>query len=264
MLVGFFLTIFIPVIMVLADAFHALDLIHYLPLIPFIYPFVIKMVIDMYVDEIGQIIYGANRATYMMVTNIISNLLNLGFFVLILKVFQIQSIGLNGIIFIMIWAGSMVNYLFVFIGAYYIQKTIIKLRVNVWPTLGAPLLSLGIVLLINIILKRLIYDQILQSNGFFFASIPAIIIIFFMGAFVYFPLTAVLGGWDEGNYRDFRKCVKMSGPSKFLVAPIFKVVKFFGKKSPLYNRFKYNRTEAEEEAVELMEMKQRGEFELKS
>ena len=83
-----------------------------------------------------------------------------------------------------------------------------------------------------------------------------------IGFFIYFPLTAVLGGWDEGHYSDFAKCVKMAGPSKFIVVSIFKAVKYFGKKSPLNNKFIYDRTEAEQEARELLLLKQSGQMQL--
>jgi hypothetical protein len=90
-----------------------------------------------------------------------------------------------------------------------------------------------------------------------------LILIVLILFFVYFPLTAYLGGWDDTNLEEFRKVSKMSGPSKLFVVPIFKIVEYACKKSKYHNKFDLSIDGIIEEAKELLVLKRENREKLK-
>jgi hypothetical protein len=101
-----------------------------------------------------------------------------------------------------------------------------------------------------------IYDPLLISYGFIVAVIPIIILFILIGLYLYFPLTGFFGGWDKDSVERFEKVVLMSGPSKWLVSPMFSITKFFIRISPLHDKFGMESKEALQEARELYIKKQ--------
>ncbi len=55
---------------------------------------------------------------------------------------------------------------------------------------------------------------------------------------IYVPLYAWLGGWDDQTMRDFKKSVPLSGPSLFIVYPMYKLFLKCYNKSPFKKRAK--------------------------
>jgi hypothetical protein len=54
---------------------------------------------------------------------------------------------------------------------------------------------------------------------------------------LYTPLTGVLGGWDQNSLADFEKAANMSGPSRFIVIPMYRLLAWVCRISPLHDRF---------------------------
>ena len=77
------------------------------------------------------------------------------------------------------------------------------------------------------------------------------IIMILVAIYVYFPLTAIFGGWDDASLKEFRKVVKISGPSKFIVTGMYKMLKKLCKMSPLHNKFPLDDEAALRESREL-------------
>jgi hypothetical protein len=72
---------------------------------------------------------------------------------------------------------------------------------------------------------------------------------------VYFGLTGLFGGWDDRTLAEFEKAARMSGPSKFMVWPIFLTTRKFAKISPLHGKYSMPFEEALQEARELLALK---------
>ncbi|MFX0103167.1 MAG: hypothetical protein ACFFCS_26620 [Candidatus Hodarchaeota archaeon] len=260
LLIGFFIVVFMLVYLALPDAFIAFNLYYYFQVIPFIIPIMLQNILNLFIDEAGAIIYAAHRPNYILVTSIIGNLLNLFIQYLILAVFKVQNQGFEGILFVQIFTGSIAGYIMTVVGFIYVQKTIVKIKIPVWQAFVAPALAALVSFSLGYLAKITIYSFLVANFGFYAGLIVMIPLLLLLGIFVYFPLTCVFGGWDEHNIETFEKVARMSGPSKFLVKPMFKVLKAVGMRSPLYNKFKVDVRVPEKEARELLMMKRKGEI----
>ncbi len=99
------------------------------------------------------------------------------------------------------------------------------------------------------------YLPLMAQYGFIIAVIPFIIIMIIVAIFGYYPLTALLGGWDDASIAEFANVVKISGPSKGIVRPMYDMIKKCAKKSPLHNRFILDDEAAFRESKELDRMR---------
>ena len=255
LILGFFMTIFLIVNLFLTDAFYAFNILYYLQVIPFIIPGLIKACINSFLSQSGAIIVGADKPNFILWSSIVGQLLNIFFMTLFMVWMEIQTTGVNGIVFVLIFGDLFSSFIMSVITLVYINKKIFKVRIQYWQTFVAPILSAGIVYALGLISKLLIYNSLIMNFGFYVALTPMILIFVILGVFVYFPLTAYFGGWDENNYISFEKVVQMSGPSKFLVSPMYKVIGKVVKISPFYNKFIVDATDATLEAKELLFMK---------
>ncbi len=137
-----------------------------------------------------------------------------------------------------------------------IHKRIIKLKFSLWQTFVAPLLASACVLAIASVFYFVAYIPIKDAFG----TLPAVLCIAVFGIiitpfYIYAPLTAIFGGWDDGTLRLFKTAAKISGPSRFITIPMVKVLEWTAKRSRLHNRFKFDDSGAVQEARELMELK---------
>ena len=116
-------------------------------------------------------------------------------------------------------------------------------------------LPAGITLIAMYIVKLAVFDTLFNIGGFFLAVLPSVGVFALILFFMYFPLTAVFGGWDATNLEEFRKVSAMSGPSKFIVVPIYKIVNAICKKSKMHGRFGMPVEGVIKDAQELLEIK---------
>ena len=140
----------------------------------------------------------------------------------------------------------------------YIHKKILRVKINVWQTLIAPIVACIATWAIGYLMKILIFDTVLEKYNIIAAIVSIVLIIVFLLIFGYFPIHALLGGWDDYSMRDLRKAVAMSGPSKFIVYPMFKMIEAASRISPLHNKFKIDSSEAVNEIAELLELKKQS------
>nr|MDO8114538.1 hypothetical protein [Candidatus Sigynarchaeota archaeon] len=137
-----------------------------------------------------------------------------------------------------------------------IHKRILKLKFSWWQTFGAPGLASACVLGLGFAFYGLVYVPVRAAFGF----LPAIILMAVYGIlitpfYIYAPLTALFGGWDDGTLKMFKIAAKISGPSKFITIPMSKALEWTAKRSRLHNRFRFDDAGALQEAKELMEQK---------
>jgi O-antigen/teichoic acid export membrane protein len=255
LILGFFMTVFLIVYMFLPDAFYAFNILYYMQVIPFILPGLIKGCINSFLSQASAIITGVNKPNYILWSNIVGQILNIFFMTMFMAWMQIQNTGVNGIIFVLVYGDMFSGVIMTIVALIYINYKVFRVRINFWQTFCAPVLSAGITFLVGYLSKLLIYNPLYANFGFYVALIPMILIFIVLGVFIYFPLTVFFGGWDKNNYYSFAKVVKMSGPSKFLVAPMYKIIAKVIDISPLYNKFIVDATEATIEAEELLLMK---------
>ncbi len=95
-------------------------------------------------------------------------------------------------------------------------------------------------------------------GGFNGASVFLYILFFIVLLFTYVPLTVLLGGWDDYDLFTFGKAIKLSGPSKPLFKPLFKLILVCRKAAVKMNthaRFPMDHEIAHKQILELMEIK---------
>jgi hypothetical protein len=137
----------------------------------------------------------------------------------------------------------------------YTHKTIVPIKIPIWQTFGATYLSGGLLILIGWTFFTEVYEPLMPMIGFYPDLALVIILFILMLLVVYGPLTALLGGWDDENLEAFHKAAALSGPSKFIVWPLYRIVNAVCKRSPLHNRFRMDSELAFKEAEELLAIK---------
>ena len=109
-------------------------------------------------------------------------------------------------------------------------------------------------------LFRLFVVDPIMSLSIPIVTISVGIVIFFFSLFlypifIYTPLYAALGGFDDYGIELFEKSARLSGPSKFITKPMLWLMKLASKKSKLHNRFPLPCIElAEKERIELNQL----------
>ncbi|MHA1682014.1 MAG: hypothetical protein ACTSUE_13835 [Promethearchaeota archaeon] len=117
-----------------------------------------------------------------------------------------------------------------------------------WQTIIAPLVSMFGMGLIGLALSWSIGPALSFANTHFEGTVAADVALYgFIGLLAYllfigFPIIyqifyGLMGGWDDDSLEEYRKGVVLSGPSAWMVKPIYRVAKFMSKISPLHNRF---------------------------
>jgi hypothetical protein len=256
LLQSFIVPILIIVFLIIPLAWEAMGMVFYVGGTIFIIPRMIKLIIQKYTGIPGQILYGGDRPSYGMIMGIIQSIINTGLLYLYLVVWKLPLIYGVGITALIMELGLIpLDIIFAAIAYTYVHKTMLKIRIPfaqiIIGLIVPSVLSFGVMFLI----KNFVFDTLYPNIGFGGAVIPSILLIFGVLLFVFFPLTAVFGGWDSVNLNEFRKVSKMSGPSKILVIPLYFVVNSLCQKSKLFGRAKelleIKRTKREELKVKL-------------
>ncbi|MHA2000338.1 MAG: hypothetical protein ACTSU9_19690 [Promethearchaeota archaeon] len=254
---GFFFAVFGVAYLILPDAFAAFRLVNYYPCLIYIIPSLIRNALNIILSQSGIILYATNKANLILIYAYVGQVSTAIFHTLLVVVFKVQNMA-GGIFFLLMFAGSLLGWIFSFSQYIYIHYRIFKIKVALWQTLMAPILSSLTCMGIAFLTYFSLYIPIKNQAGFFMAVIPFIIIMITMALFLYFPLTVFYGGWDDSSLFEFQKVVKISGPSKFMVGPLFKILKKTSKRSPFHNRFPLDEKAALHETRELEIMKKKS------
>jgi len=86
-------------------------------------------------------------------------------------------------------------------------------------------------------------------------------LFFFVIIFTYFPLTVMLGGWDDYEMFIFDKAIALSGPSKPVFRPLYKIMMKcvkWAKRIGTHGKFPIPYEKAHQQVHELMEIKTKG------
>ncbi len=140
-----------------------------------------------------------------------------------------------------------------FIMGIFLVKRLFRLKVNLWQTAAAPIIAgLGMYGVIWGI-ESYIFPFLATFLGeVLTAIILAVLVVLFIPLLIFFPLYALLGGWDDGSLEIFRIATEISGPSKPLVLFIHRVSQKLAQVSPLTNRFPISNEGVVEEMRELV------------
>jgi hypothetical protein len=245
------------VLLVIEPALIYLGLENYVLSIAFIVPRIVRDFQQPYNNISSNIIISAGRVNFLMFTQIMEAALSLVCWILFIPVFKIpQTYGFGAIIWLMpcgelpaIITKIIVNYV-------YIEKKILKLNLPLYQTWVVPMISTFSIFLVGYIFVELTFMPMVTNWGMYAAIIITILTILLTGPFfIYFPITGLLGGWDDGSLRVLERAVKISGGGKILAALMLKMLRITTRKSKLHNRFMIDETIPLKEARELMELR---------
>ncbi|NMC06490.1 MAG: hypothetical protein GYA24_14835 [Candidatus Lokiarchaeota archaeon] len=250
-------SITIIIIFIYADIVAFVGLQYYIAGAVFILPRMVRELQQPYNNVSEAIITQTNHPNISFWMHLLEDILALvGWFVFIFWLQLPQRYGMIAIAWLIpcgempaICTKVIINYIL-------INKRIIKLKFALWQTFVAPAIASGFVLAIALLVYNLAYLPIRAVAG----PLPAVIAIALFGIlivpfFIYTPLTAFFGGWDDASVNFFQIAARISGPSRFIAIPMANVLKWAARHSPLHNRFKFDNEGALREARELMAQK---------
>lgn len=249
---GFAVSVMIMIISVFPTLFIGIGLDRYLLAIPFLIPALVVRLFKPYRQYPGGLLLAGDKPNIIMALSIAQDLCMMLAWFLTIAVFKVQNLGTPGLVYVLVATEFPVTILFFFIKLIIIQKSILKLKFMLWQTFVAPILATGVLYGFFMLLKILFFDRMFEVN-FWLTVALGLVAIFALVLIGYFPLTVLLGGWDENSISDMRKAVKMSGASKLVVVPITGMVFKTAKKAKLHNKFKYDETEAFKELRRIMD-----------
>lgn len=238
----------------------------------FVVPGIATMIWDVPRKHLERILTSASKVWLKSGMGFVNDLINLGLWILYIYVWRVWEWGTIGIFLLFVWADLPTKILTVIVFGTYVHKRIVKIRINWWDTLVAPVFTFFIVFLVGygfvygIFLPLLDFNMILMGKevGLILTGVFGVVVILLGFMLIIFPLVyALAGGWDEFGLETLRKSYLLSGPSKPFIILIYKLSVFGSKISPFYNRFKLDYTKAFEEAQELIQLKKEDEIRLK-
>lgn len=102
--------------------------------------------------------------------------------------------------------------------------------------------------------------QISDLIGLVVAAICLISMLYLIPAYVFMPTYGYLGSWDERSLDDFRKAAIISGPSRPIVMRLYKSTEYTYERSPWKGKFKVPHEAADQEALEIMALREQHEI----
>jgi hypothetical protein len=250
----FFFMIFLSVLYILPEAFEAFNLDNFYPALQFIIPLLIVRTIDILFSQAWPILYATDKPNLLLIFSYSGQILTVIWHTMLVVWLDVPSTP-QGFMFCLVFGGAIVGWFLTILQHIYIHYKVIKIKIAWYQTIIAPLLASSICLVLSLSNYYFVFKPLLEIN-FFFALVVFMIIMMFVGIFIYFPLVGFFGGWDENSVHEFKKVLAISGPSRFIIKPMFKLVRKMIKKSPFHNKFPLDDTEALIEAQELYKMKQ--------
>lgn len=232
LLFGSFLIIALPVILTIA--FEGGFLPRTWSLVAIMAPFyVYTRVLDPFKQVGEKMINVSNHPEINAVVDIASTLMNLFFTWYFLVVLDMGWLGL-------ILRGFPAQVMVVIVRLIFTHVKILPLPGSwwkdvAWQVFAAPFLAgtvlIGFMLLIFYGLWPAVSAN-LEGGMLLVAAAPILILVLIGGLFIYMPIYAWLGGWDENTLRDFKKSLPLSGPTIVLTYPLYKISTKFHAKSP--------------------------------
>ena len=214
---GVFIGILVVVYLALPSAFTAIGMQYYLAGIPFFIPSLLSGIISPYLGTYGCLLGGAQRANFIFKWNIIGTMLNSFGIIFWVVIMQFPAkYGISALIWLFPFAGLIpFGIISNIVGYVYSHRTIVQIKVPFWQTFIAPGIHSAIVVLLGWIFYNNFYLVEIPKIGFY--PTFAFVVVFFlvMLMFVYYPLTALLGGWDDQNLEAFRKASNLRDHHEF-------------------------------------------------
>ncbi|MFX0099783.1 MAG: hypothetical protein ACFFCS_09380 [Candidatus Hodarchaeota archaeon] len=218
---------------------------------PMIQVMVVGRVAETYGSANADIFMGCNKPEYYLYTNAIEAISRFVFLYVLLVPLQLGWIALA--------AGRIAGWWFRWFSGIFLIRRLFKFKINFWQTFIVPILCTFIEYFIISAFLQFIYLPMDESWGMIPAAVVTVLVILFIFPFfVYFPMYAFFGGFDDRSLEILDDAVKISGPSKVIMRFVHRMALKIAKFSPLHNKFPIEGSEAKKEIAELMEMRRKS------
>jgi len=255
---GFFMMLLICIIggfapMILSRLTEIPDLAAYANAAGFIPFFLIAAVFRPFIDIPNSILMGTLHIGYYTFARITEEFLQVFFVWFFLYVLRLhETLGILGIFIIFGWEHFFPRLIKMIICFIYINRVIFKVRINWMPSFLIPFIAASPVIVIALVWQAWVFDALITSIGIYAAAaITLLIAVVPIPLLIFLPLTGILGGWDTNQLKIFQKSTVLSGPSKIIVVPFYKMVAHWAAKSKYTNRWRIPWEDAEREIEEL-------------
>ncbi len=231
---------------------------NYLLAIPFIAPNIIATLLEQPAGEADKILVMGNRPLFNSITSIMQSIVGLFFTWVWLYGLRLpQTYGFPVLVWLLPLGGFVPSTMRLLLNWLYVHKYICNightLRNVAWQAFVAPIMPGVITILTGYAWYAWVFPPL---SSWFGAMIAAIISVFFAFAvgliFNFIIMYGFFGGWDDHTLAVFKEAVDISGPSKILFRPVYKLTAMLVKKSPFHNRFPVDHQDAVREMKELM------------
>ncbi|MHA1368716.1 MAG: hypothetical protein ACTSWN_09215 [Promethearchaeota archaeon] len=238
----------------------------------FVIPGMIAMIWDVPLSQFTRILTAKGKVNFKSAVEVTADIITLVLWYMSLYQWKVWTMGQGGIIFLFVLIGFPARTMMFFVYLFYIRAKILKIRISLWQTFGASILTYFVVLGLGLLFESLVFYPLLDYlipiwgpvTGTIVTAVISVLIILFVFMIIVFPFTyAIFGGWDEFGLEVLRKSYLISGPSKPFIKIIYVLSVKGSKISPLFNKFKIPFEGAFKEAEELFETKKRNEKSLK-
>src|SRR5271157_61154 len=235
---------------------------YWVPALIFFVPGIFRRFLDPMIWLPDQVMLGTFHIRQWVIARIIEETIRTTLAYLYLFVWNIQNYGIPGITFLLVFQ-DVVSFTIKSLGCLvYSHIKICKIKVYWATSLIIPLISTLPIFIISTLWWDYAFFPLLDSIGVIFTALISILMAFFVMFFlIFFPLTALLGGWDDYMFYIFKKAVDISGPSKGLLKMIQwemeQCIKA-SRKLRLHGRWSIPHEDADKEIRALIVMKKNG------
>jgi hypothetical protein len=248
--------------------FLTLTLISVMPMyilaVPFLVPSLIHKLFMPWIGIPDTILIGTLHINFYTINRVLEEVNQVFFVWLYLYVFNLNiTFGLGGIVYILAFEHFWPRIIKMVACWFYINKRVMKVRINWMQTFVIPIVSSIPVLTAGFLYYAFAFQPLKGLFRFLdeYAVLAPAAIFVLVGLlvfplFVFLPITGYLGGWDDFQLLTFRKAVDLSGPTKPVAILMYKSILFGAKRSRFHNRFRINWSDAAKEIEELMIMKE--------
>ncbi len=231
----------------------------------FILPAIFSRLAWVFVEIPDSVMWGAKHITAHNTIRVIEEFGKIFFAWLFVIVLRIQEtwglIGLTYLIGFRDWVPICIKTAACYV---YVRYRILKVRIHWVPTFVIPFLSSLPAMALAQVFYHTGFFPLVDAIGLLPTLVIAIAIFFIFIVYTYFPLNALLGGFDDYQLFIFSKAVNLSGPSKPIFKGVLRLINNsvkIARKLKLHGRFPIPYEAANLEVRELLELKRKERLE---
>ncbi|MBN2151021.1 MAG: hypothetical protein JW839_06235 [Candidatus Lokiarchaeota archaeon] len=248
-----------------SDIYHEVSgLVYWVPALIFYYPTLIRKLFDPFVWLPDSVMGGTFKIPQWAVARVVEEGIKVLNLYLALFVFNVQDMGIFGVNFLITFdmiIPIMIKTIYCIV---YCHVKVVKIKIYWMKSVVLPAIAALPIVPFALVWYNYVFLPMCVGIGVIVAATVSIIAAFLVMMFiVFFPLYALIGGFDDYMLYVFTKAVDLSGPSKPMTRVILRIIVKcckVGKKIGTYGKFVIPYEEAHKEIEELMQLKKEGKF----